>query len=99
MPGSLLATSAAFLIAGGTYHTSLGHAHHVHQLYFESVAVILTLITLGKYFETSLRGQLRSYQEIMCNLSAGEATVLRDGKEAKLPVDKVVLVTILWSNL
>ena len=87
-----LATSAAFLYSlYGTYHISLGHAHHVHQLYFESVAVILTLITLGKYFETLSKGRTSEAIKKLMHLSAKEATVLRDGKEVKLPVDKVVL--------
>lgn len=87
-----LATSAAFLYSlYGTYHISLGHAHHAHQLYFESVAVILTLITLGKYFETLSKGRTSDAIKKLMHLSAKEATVLRDGKEVKLPVDKVVL--------
>ncbi|MBS4823702.1 MAG: heavy metal translocating P-type ATPase, partial [Streptococcus salivarius] len=87
-----LATSAAFLYSlYGTYHISLGHAHHAHQLYFESVAVILTLITLGKYFETLSKGRTSEAIKKLMHLSAKEATVLRDGKEVKLPVGKVVL--------
>ncbi len=87
-----LATSAAFLYSlFGTYHISLGHVHHAHQLYYESVAVILTLITLGKYFETLSKGRTSDAIKKLMHLSAKEATVLRDGKEVKLPVDKVVL--------
>lgn len=87
-----LATSAAFLYSlYGTYHISLGDVHHAHQLYFESVAVILTLITLGKYFETLSKGRTSDAIKKLMHLSAKEATVLRDGKEVKLPVDKVVL--------
>ena len=87
-----LATSAAFLYSlFGTYHISLGHVHHAHQLYYESVAVILTLITLGKYFETLSKGRTSDAIKKLMHLSAKEATVLWDGKEVKLPVDKVVL--------
>ena len=53
-----LATTAAFLYSlYGTYHVYLGHTHHAHHLYYESVAVILALITLGKYFETLSKGR------------------------------------------
>ena len=70
-----LATSAAFLYSlYGTYHISLGHAHHAHQLYFESVAVILTLITLGKYFETLSKGRTSDAIKKLMHLSAKEAT-------------------------
>jgi len=87
-----LATSAAFLYSlYGTYHILLGHHHHVHQLYFESVAVILTLITLGKYFETLSKGRTSQAIKKLMHLAAKEATVLRDGKEVKLPVEDLVI--------
>ena len=87
-----LATSAAFLYSlYGTYHILLGHHHHVHQLYFESVAVILTLITLGKYFETLSKGRTSQAIKKLMHLVAKEATVLRDGKEVKLSVEDLVI--------
>lgn len=87
-----LATSAAFLYSlYGTYHILLGHHHHVHQLYFESVAVILTLITLGKYFETLSKGRTSQAIKKLMHLAAKEATVLRDGEEVKLPVEDLVI--------
>ena len=87
-----LATSAAFLYSlYGTYHILLGHHHHVHQLYYESVAVILTLITLGKYFETLSKGRTSQAIKKLMHLAAKEATVLRDGKEVKLPVEDLVI--------
>ena len=87
-----LATSAAFLYSlYGTYHILLGHYHHVHQLYYESVAVILTLITLGKYFETLSKGRTSQAIKKLMHLAAKEATVLRDGKEVKLPVEDLVI--------
>ena len=51
----------------------------------------MTLITLGKYFETLSKGRTSEAIKKLMHLSAKEATVLRDGKEVKLPVDKVVL--------
>ena len=87
-----LATSAAFLYSFyGTYHILIGHHHHVHQLYFESVAVILTLITLGKYFETLSKGRTSQAIKKLMHLAAKDATVLRDGKEVKLPVEDLVI--------
>lgn len=87
-----LATSAAFLYSlYGIYHIALGHAHHAHELYFESVAVILTLITLGKYFETLSKGRTSDAIQKLMKLSAKEATVIRDGVEQTIPIEEVVI--------
>ena len=87
-----LATAAAFIYSlYSLYHLALGHAHHVHELYFESVAVILTLITLGKYFETRSKGRTSEAIERLLTLSAKEARVIRDGQEMMLPVEEVSL--------
>ncbi|BAQ24942.1 heavy metal translocating P-type ATPase [Streptococcus troglodytae] len=85
-----LATTAAFLYSlYGTYHVYLGHAHHAHHLYYESVAVILTLITLGKYFETLSKGRTSDAIKKLMHLSAKEATLIRDGEEIKVPIEQV----------
>ena len=92
-----LATSAAFLYSlFGTYHISLGHVHHAHQLYYESVAVILTLITLGKYFETLSKGRTSDAIKKLMHLSAKEATVLRTVRKSSFLWIRLFLVTILW---
>ncbi|EMC58562.1 heavy metal translocating P-type ATPase [Streptococcus mutans] len=85
-----LATTAAFLYSlYGTYHVYLGHTHHAHHLYYESVAVILTLITLGKYFETLSKGRTSDAIKKLMHLSAKEATLIRDGEEIKVPIEQV----------
>lgn len=87
-----VATTAAFLYSlASTYHVFLGYAHHVHQLYFESVAVILTLITLGKFFETLSKGRTSEAIKKLMHLSAKEALVVRDGQEILLPIEELVL--------
>ncbi|AND78755.1 heavy metal translocating P-type ATPase [Streptococcus pantholopis] len=87
-----LATAAAFAYSlYGLYHIFWGHSHYVHDLYFESVAVILTLITLGKYFENRSKGRTSEAIERLLTLSAKEARVIRDGQELMLPVEEVVL--------
>ena len=85
-----LATTAAFVYSiYGVYHIILGHSHHVHMLYFESVAVILTLITLGKYFETLSKGRTSGAIQKLMTLSAKEATVIRDGVEQAVAIENV----------
>lgn len=91
-----IATAAAFVYSlYSLYHVSLGHAHHVHDLYFESVAVILTLITLGKYFETLSKGRTSDAIKKLMTLSAKEATVIRHGQELSLPIEEVVLGDVI----
>ncbi|SDL84901.1 heavy metal translocating P-type ATPase [Streptococcus equinus] len=91
-----LATSAAFIYSlYGVYHIILGHAHHAHMLYFESVAVILTLITLGKYFESLSKGRTSDAIQKLVKLSAKTATVIRDGVEESVPIENVVIGDIL----
>lgn len=87
-----LGTSAAFLYGlYGTYHIFLGHHHYTHHLYYESVAVILVLITLGKYFESLSKGRTSEAIKKLMSLSAKEARVLRNGQEVQVPVEQVVL--------
>lgn len=87
-----VATSAAFLYSlYSTYHVILGHHHHIHQLYFESVAVILTLITLGKFFETLSKGRTSEAIKKLMHLSAKEALVIRDNQEILLPIEELVI--------
>ena len=91
-----LATTAAFLYSlYSTYRIILGHVHHVHMLYFESVVVILTLITLGKYFETLSKGRTSDAIQKLVKLSAKTATVIRDGEEESVPIENVVIGDIL----
>ncbi|MBM7636751.1 heavy metal translocating P-type ATPase [Streptococcus saliviloxodontae] len=87
-----VATTAAFVYSlYGMYHISLGHAHHAHELYFESVGVILALITLGKYFETLSKGRTSDAIQKLMKLSAKEATVIRDGVEQSVPIEEVLI--------
>ncbi len=85
-----LGTSAAFLYSlYGTYHVLEGHAHFAMNLYYESAGVILTLITLGKYFEAVSKGKTSMAIQTLVGLAPKMATVLRDGKEVEVPVEEV----------
>lgn len=93
-----LGTSAAFLYSVyGTLRVYLGDHAAAMNLYYESAAVILTLITLGKYFELVSKGRTSDAIQSLLNLSPKEANVLIDGKVEKrlvsaLQVGDVVLV-------
>lgn len=85
-----IATTAAFIYSlYGLYEILQGDIHYAHQLYFESVAVILTLITLGKYFEILSKGRTSASIEKLLTLSAKEARVIKDGEVYMVPLDKV----------
>ena len=85
-----LGTSAAFVYSlYGTYHVLEGHAHFAMNLYYESAGVILTLITLGKYFEAVSKGKTSMAIQTLVGLAPKMATVLRDGQEVEIPVEEV----------
>ncbi|HGD6692733.1 TPA: heavy metal translocating P-type ATPase [Streptococcus agalactiae] len=85
-----IATTAAFIYSlYGLYEILQGDIHYAHQLYFESVAVVLTLITLGKYFEILSKGRTSASIEKLLTLSAKEARVIKDGEDYMVPLDKV----------
>ncbi len=60
-----------------------------HDVYFESAAMILTLITLGKWLEAKSKGRTTTALRSLADLSPKTATVLKDGKETVLSVAEV----------
>ncbi len=77
---------------------NIAHAEHMlHDLYFESAAMILTLITVGKLLESVSRGRTTSALKSLLELAPKTATVIRNGKEqviatAEVLVDDVFVV-------
>lgn len=73
----------------------LGHGNWelVHQysmdIYFESAAMILTLITLGKYLESRSKGKTSEAITKLLSLAPETAVVLRDGTETEIPAEQV----------
>lgn len=64
--------------------------HHLHGLYFESAAMILTLITVGKLLEAVSKGRTTDAIKGLMDLAPKTATVIRDGKEQTVSADEVV---------
>lgn len=62
---------------------------YMHEFYFESAAMILTLITLGKMLEAHSKGKTTNALKALLNLAPKKATLLIDGKETEVTVDKV----------
>ncbi|QWB31889.1 MULTISPECIES: heavy metal translocating P-type ATPase [Exiguobacterium] len=87
-----LGTSAAFLYSlGATVAISMGSSGYVNNLYYESAAVILTLITLGKYLEVSSMGKTSEAIEKLMGLAPKTARVIRSGQEVEISIDEVVV--------
>ncbi len=63
--------------------------HLLHDFYFESAAMILALITLGKMLEARSKGKTTSALKALMNLAPQTANVLRDGAEVTVPVEEV----------
>ncbi len=64
-------------------------AKYSHNLYFESAAMILTLVTLGKFLETRAKGKTGDAIRQLMDLRPNMATVRRDGAEMEIPVEDV----------
>ena len=89
---SLISIGSLAAVAYGLfaiYHIYLGHEHYAHDMYFESAATILTLITLGKYLEAVTKGKTSEAIKKLMGLSPKNASVVRDGQELIIPIDEV----------
>ena len=64
---------------------------YLMDIYFESAGAILSLITLGKYFETRSKGKTSEAINKLIDLAPKTATVVRGGQELEIPVEEVVI--------
>lgn len=82
-----------YALYGIMYGYSIGSMETVHSfgsdLYFESVGMILTLITLGKYFESRAKKRTTDAIVGLMDLSPKTAVILRDGKEEEIPTANI----------
>lgn len=87
---------ALYQIGYGLGHNDLDRVnHYMHDLYFESAGMILTLVTLGKYLESKAKKQTTEAISKLMNLRPQTATILRDGKEIIVPIDNVNIGDII----
>lgn len=68
-----------------------GDMHHLHNLYFESSAMILTLITVGKTLEAYSKGKTTNALKGLMDLAPKTATVIRDNKEITISADDLLI--------
>ncbi|MCA1061279.1 heavy metal translocating P-type ATPase [Rossellomorea aquimaris] len=91
-----LGTGAAFFYSlFATIMIIAGSEGYAQNLYFESAAVILTLITLGKYFEALSKGKTSEAIKKLMGLAPKTATVVRDGEEVEISVEEVAVGDII----
>lgn len=87
---------AIYCIGYGLGHGDKEFAHsYMMNLYFESAAMILALITLGKFLESRAKGKTSQAIEKLIDLSPKTAVVIRDGKEITVGVDDVQIGEIV----
>ena len=93
-----MGSSAAFLYStyalfAMTYAEHQGDAEavmgYMHEFYFESAAMILTLITVGKMLEARSKGKTTDALKSLMKLSPKTAVVEKEGKETEVPVEQV----------
>lgn len=83
-------TSAAFFYSlYSVRQVFLGYHAFVHQLYFESVAVIIALVLLGKYLESSAKGRTSQAIQSLLELVPSQATVIRYGEAVMIDTEDI----------
>lgn len=90
--GVYASAKIVFALSAGDTATA---ASFSHDLYFESAGMILTLVTLGKFFETRAKGETGRAIEALMDLAPKTARVLRDGAETEIPVAQVAVGDIV----
>ena len=92
MAAAVFGAFALFRIGYGLGHGDLALVDEYRQnLYFESAGMIVTLITVGKYFEARAKGSTTRAVEALINLAPKTATVIRNGVEENIPVESLVV--------
>lgn len=84
-----IGTMAAFLYSLVMTLLIPKDASHVHQLYYESAAVVVTLVMLGKYMEKRSKGKTSEAIRKLMELTPDTAIRLADGTEEEVPVDEL----------
>ncbi|MDO5146922.1 MAG: heavy metal translocating P-type ATPase [Eubacteriales bacterium] len=85
-----------YRMSSGLGHGNMELVHrYYHDLYFESAAMILALITVGKYLETRSKGKTSEAIQKLMDLAPKTAVVERDGREMEIPVEEVRVGDVL----
>ena len=86
----LYSTYALYAMTDAQMHGDMtGVMRYMHEFYFESAAMILALITVGKMLEARSKGKTTDALKSLMKLSPKTATLLRDGQEVTVPIEQV----------
>ncbi|MEF2293717.1 heavy metal translocating P-type ATPase [Virgibacillus dokdonensis] len=86
-----LGTSAAYFYSLYEAIKTIGNPDYMPHLYFETSAILITLILFGKYLETKAKSKTTLAISKLLNLQAKQARVIRNNEETMIPVEEVVL--------
>ena len=85
-----LGTNAAF------WYSLIGIINQDDEaIFFETAALLITFLLLGKYLEARAKGQTSQAIRKLIDLQAKEATIIRNGKEEKIPIEEVMVGDIM----
>ena len=91
-----IGTSAAVIYGiFSIYKITNGYNDYAMHLYFESVGMILSLITLGKYLESVSKGKTSEAIEKLISLAPKTANIIREGKEITVTIEEVMINDIV----
>lgn len=100
-----LGSTAAYALSVHRFYQSSGVFHMTSTLgtptlghfglYFDSAAMILTLVTLGRFLEARARGRASDAVRKLLQLAPREASVEREGSEVQLPIGQIVVGDII----
>ncbi len=91
-----LGTSAAYFYSVYLSFVSIGSNAHMVELYYETSAILITLIILGKLFEARAKGKSSEAIKKLMGLQAKKATVFRDGIEVEVELEDVIVGDIIY---
>lgn len=91
-----LGTSAAYFYSLYLSFASIGSDGHIVELYYETSAVLITLILLGKLFEAKAKGRSSEAIKKLMGLQAKNATVVREDQEMIIPIQEVLEGDIVY---
>ena len=91
-----LGTSAAYFYSLYEAIRSAGHAGHHPALYFETSAILITLILLGKLFEAKAKGRSSEAIKKLMGLQPKTAVIIRDNEEVTVPLEEVRVDDLIY---
>ena len=95
---SLVALGTIASLILGIYNTALvagGDMHAMHSLSFDSVGMIIALVSVGKYIEARSKSSTNDSLRRLLSMAPDEATVIRDGAEVRIPSSEMVVGDIM----